>query len=89
MVEEFISKINSGDVIPLTAIVLGILAGVIITVTGIISSAVRRYFERQMAANLIHELLDRGLPVEEIERLVVASAVESPEEAEKLVEQNV
>ena len=88
MIEEYISKIMPGDVIAVTAIALGILAGVIIAVTAIITCAVRRYFERQMARTLIHELLDRGLPSPEVERLVMASAIESPEEIENLVEQH-
>jgi hypothetical protein len=62
--------------------VLGISAGVIISVTAIVCGAVRRYRERQLAVDLIHSLADRGMTADEIERLVVASAVGDAEEPE-------
>ena len=46
--------------------------------TGIIAGAIRRYRERLLAADLIHALADRGMSAEEIERVVRASAIESP-----------
>jgi hypothetical protein len=75
------------DLIPLSAIVLGISAGIIISVTAIICGAIRRYRERQLAMELIHSLVDRGMTAEEIERLVIASAVEEPEELREMVDQ--
>jgi len=84
MLEELISKILPGDLIPLTAIALGIAAGLIITVTGLIAGTVRRIRERQMAMDLIHDLVDRGLATEEVERLVLASATEESDELKGL-----
>ncbi|MFH1921734.1 MAG: hypothetical protein ABIP48_17865 [Planctomycetota bacterium] len=72
---EFLSKVPAGDVFPVIAVILGILAGVIISVTAIVSGQVRRFRERQLAMDLIHDLADRGMPSDEIERLVRASEV--------------
>ncbi len=80
MLDDLLSKIMPGEIIPLVAITLGISAGIIISLGAIIAGQVRRYRERQIATNLIHDLVERGLSADEIERLVRASAVQSPED---------
>jgi hypothetical protein len=76
MIEELVSKMSPGDFVPVLAIVGGIVAGVVIAITAIVVGSVRRFRERELAANLIHELLQRGLSTDEIERLVRVSAPE-------------
>ena len=78
MLEELVSKIHPGDLVGLAAVVLGILAGVVITVTAVVVGSIRRYRERKMTIGLVQDLLDRGLAPDEIERLVVASGGENP-----------
>ncbi|HUT94090.1 MAG TPA: hypothetical protein VMY37_31805, partial [Thermoguttaceae bacterium] len=73
MLLELLSKFDPDEIIGLSAVVLGISAGIIISVTAIICGAVRRYRERLLAADLIHSLADRGMSAEEIERVVRAS----------------
>lgn len=80
MLQELFSKFDPDEIIALSAVVLGISAGIIISVTAIICGAVRRYRERQLAADLIHALADRGMSAEEIERVVQASAIMSPDD---------
>jgi len=80
MLVELLSKFDPDEIIGLSAVVLGISAGIIISVTAIICGAVRRYRERQLAADLIHALAERGMSAEEIERVVQASALESPDD---------
>jgi hypothetical protein len=85
MLSELITKFQPDELIGLVAVVLGIPAGVIFLVTAIVSGHIRRYRERQLAADLIHDLADRGMSAEEIERVVRASAIETPEDLPKLV----
>ena len=87
MLTELISKFDPDEFIGLAAVVLGISAGIIISVTAVICGAIRRYRERQLAADLIHSLADRGMSAEEIERLVRASAVGEPQDLRQLVAQ--
>ena len=77
---EFLSGIPSPFLIPVVAIVMGISAGIIISVTAIVSAHIRRYRERALMANLIHEMVERGMSAEEIERLVAVSAIQSQED---------
>jgi hypothetical protein len=83
MIDELVSKLKPGDLIPVLAIVLGVGAGVVIAITAIVVGSVRRFRERELAERMIHDLLERGLPTDEIERLVRAAGPES--EAERLV----
>ncbi len=76
---ELISRMSPHDLIPMTAIILGIGTGLVVSVTAIIAGSIRRYRERESAINLIHELVARGLPTDEIERLVRLADVETPE----------
>ncbi len=78
MLEELVSKIHPNDLVGLAAVVLGILAGLLITVTAIVAGSVRRYRERKMTIALVQDLLDRGLAPDEVERLVVASGGADP-----------
>jgi hypothetical protein len=82
MLSELLSKMGPGQLIGLTAVVFGISAWVIISLTAIICGTVSRYRRRQLAADLIHDLADRGMSAEEIERLLRASANEVPRHSE-------
>lgn len=85
IVGELISKISGSQLITLSAIILGILAGIIIPVVAILSSHIRGHRDRQLAANLIRDMAERGFTVDEIERLVRLSVIEDAEDMEKLV----
>ena len=87
MLTELISKFEPGEFIALAAVVLGISAGIIALVTAIISVAIGRYRERQLTADLIHSLADRGMSAEEIERLVRASAIGKLNDLRQLIAQ--
>ena len=78
MLEELVSKIHPNDLVGLAAVVLGILAGLLITVTAIVAGSIRRYRERKMTIGLVQDLLDRGLAPDEVERLVIASGGADP-----------
>ncbi|MHC4404316.1 MAG: hypothetical protein ACYTG0_32075 [Planctomycetota bacterium] len=78
-IQEFLSRI-SHDIVPVTAIVLGVTAGVVISITAIISGTVRRFRERKVTTNLIQDMLDRGMSTDEIERLVKLSATAIPDD---------
>ena len=76
---DFLSRIPSGDIVAVAAIVLGISAGIIIAVTSIISTQIRRYRERRLSADLAQDMLDRGMSADEIAQVLRAAAIESPE----------
>jgi hypothetical protein len=79
VMNELRSVIAQQDVIPLVALVLVFATGVICAMTAIISAHVRGYRERELAVHLIRELLERGLPPDEIASLVHASGVHAPD----------
>ncbi len=84
MVSDLLSKVDGEELIALTAVALGISAAIIIAVTAIISSQIRRYRERVLTANLIHDLVDRGMSADEIERVVQVSAIQTSEDSPEL-----
>ncbi len=73
MINELLSRVQPGDLIPLFAISVTFGTGAVIAVTAIIAGNIRGYREREMGIALIHELVERGLPTEEIERLIETS----------------
>jgi hypothetical protein len=73
MIQEFLSKLQPGDIIPVLAIAITFGTGIVIAVTAIIVGNIRRCREREMAIGLIQELVERGLPTDEIERLIDSS----------------
>jgi cell division protein FtsL len=76
---DFLSRIDSEELVALAAVVLAILAGIIIAVTSIISTQIRRYRERQLSADLAQDMLDRGMSADEIAQVLRAAAIESSE----------
>ena len=73
MIQEFLSRLQPADIIPVLAIAMTFGAGIVIAVTAIIVGNIRGYREREMAIGLIQELVERGLPTDEVERLVDSS----------------
>ena len=80
-ISDLISRMGD-SISPVLAIVLGISAGVIIAVTAIISGHIRSYRERHLMANLIQDMVDRGMPADEIERLAKLAAIKMPDDEE-------
>jgi hypothetical protein len=70
---ETVSQWDRGTLIPLVAIVTGAL----IAITAIISGQWRRIRQAEIDAALKQEMLNRGMPAEEIERVVRASRKKS------------
>ena len=70
---ETVSQWDPSKLIPLVAIVTGAL----IAITAIISGQWRRIRQAEIDAALKQEMLNRGMPAEEIERVVRASRKKS------------
>jgi len=73
MIQELLSRLQPSDIIPVLAIAMTFVAGIVIAVTAIVVGNIRGYREREMAIGLIQELVERGLPTDEVERLVDSS----------------
>lgn len=72
---QILPMVTQQNLIPLVAIVLSAGTGLVIAVTAIITGNIRGYREREIALNLIRELLERGLSPDEIARLLQTSGV--------------
>ncbi len=84
MLEELLSKLGRNEVMPLIISVVAILSGVIIAMTAIIAGIFRQHRQQQLSVTLMHDLLERGLPTEEIERLLLASGLGDADVAKKM-----
>ncbi len=77
MLDQLLSKLLPGELIPIVAIVMVFGTAIITSVTAVIAGAVRQFREREMRVNFVRELVEHGLPTDEIERLVRATGKKS------------
>lgn len=78
MVNDFVSRIPANDLIGLASIVLVILGAVLIAVPAIMFTQMRAVREARILSGLKRDLVARGLPTDEIERLVRARPDSEP-----------
>ena len=71
--EQLLSRISSNDLIPITFIVTGMLAGLIVA----LSVQWRLHRRTEMELGLKQEMLARGMSAEDIERVIKAGASSS------------
>ncbi|MHB1034078.1 MAG: hypothetical protein ACYC35_08410 [Pirellulales bacterium] len=70
---EVLSRVNGGDLaMILVFAILGLSVGVF-GLLGAVVACVRRYRERQQAAAIILDMLDRGITPDEIARVLQAA----------------
>ena len=75
--QDFLDRISPHDILPLAVVAIVFLAGTVIVLSKIIFSSWKRVRERQVAASLIQDMLDRNLSAPEIEQLLGAWAAAS------------
>ena len=66
MVHSILDRMNSGDLFPLVITTVAISAGIIIVLSKLLITSWRGLRERQMASQLIHELLAQNMTSDEI-----------------------
>jgi hypothetical protein len=72
-VEEIVGRLNGGELIALTAIVMSIGGGTLVAVIAIVTVQWRLLRQAQMDASLKHEMIARGLSAADI-RCVMEAA---------------
>jgi hypothetical protein len=82
---EVLSKINGGDLATVFIVVPLMLAGLIAVLVIGIAQILRRYYERRMATTVILEMLDRGMPTEDIVRVLTAAGLEDKPERQNIL----
>ncbi len=66
----FIDRIMPGDMFPLIVVALALLTGMVIAIVSIVVGTWRKMRERQVAASLIQDMLDRNMSPQEIQQLI-------------------
>ena len=79
--QAFLDRISPHDFLPIIVVTMALLSGTIIALVAIVSSAWKRVRERQVAATLIQDMLDRNMSALEVQQLLSAWAVTSGGEA--------
>ncbi|MHC4177708.1 MAG: hypothetical protein ACYSWU_09380 [Planctomycetota bacterium] len=77
---ELLSKFDPIEFVIWTAVAGGLLVGLVSAVTAIVGAFWESIRESQMTTTLIQDMLDRGVPTEEIVDVVLAFGVEEPED---------
>ncbi len=78
MLDQLISKLQPSDIIPVVAMAMVFGTALIGVIAAVIAGTVHRFREQQLRADLIRELVERGLSADEIERLVRATGKRMP-----------
>ena len=73
---ELLSKCNGEELILLVAVAGGLMIGLPIAVTAIVSQCWQRVRERQMATSIVLEMLDLGHPADDIVKVLGAASLE-------------
>lgn len=77
---EILSRFSGGELIGLVAVAGGILIGLTSALAAIIGAYVSCIREKRMAVEFVQDLLDRGVPPEEIAEIVRATGFEASDE---------
>jgi cell division protein FtsL len=67
---HLIDRIMPGDMLPVIVVSLALLTGMVIAIVSIVVGTWRKVRERQVAASLIQDMLDRNLSPQEIQQLI-------------------
>jgi hypothetical protein len=67
---SLIDRIMPGDMVPIVVVSLALLTGMIIALVSIVVGTWRKVRERQVAASLIQDMLDRNMSPQEIQQLI-------------------
>ncbi len=78
---EFLSKFGPGELIGFTAVAGGLLVGLACGVTGIVSTFWESVRKAEVNSRLVQDMLDRGVPTDEIVDVVLALGVDEPKKA--------
>jgi len=78
---ELLSKFDAGELIGLTAVAGGLLIGLACSVSAIIGGYWESVRRAEVNSRLTEDMLDRGVPTEEIVNVILAMGVDEPEEA--------
>ncbi len=70
---EFLSALDGETLTFLVFFVAGSVVTLILGLTGIVLFAWLRHRRQEIVAGIVHEMLDQGLPVEQIERVLKAA----------------
>ncbi len=78
---DLLSKLGPGELIGFTAVAGGLLIGLTCAVCAIVGAYWESVRKAEVNSRLVQDMLDRGVPTEEIVSVVLAVGVEEPEEA--------
>ncbi len=67
---QLVDRIMPGDLVPIIIVSLAVVAGMIIALVSIVMTTWRRVRERQVAASLMQDMLDRNMTPQEIQQLI-------------------
>ncbi len=67
---RIVDRIMPGDMLPVIIVSLALLTGMVIALVSIVVGTWRKVRERQVAASLIQDMLDRNMSPHEIQQLI-------------------
>ncbi len=65
-----VDRLMPGDLVPIVVVSLALLTGMIVALVSIVMATWRKMRERQIAASLIQDMLDRNMSPPEIQQLI-------------------
>ncbi len=72
--QSVVDRMSPHDILPIVIVAIALSAGTLIALTSIIVGNWKRVRERQVAASLIQDMLDRNMSAPEVQQLVDAWA---------------
>lgn len=80
---ELLSRLSTSDLAAVLTIVVVAVTGVVIVVVALVIRAIHRYREREIAAAVVAEMLDRGIASQEIVAVLKAMGLEKSDQADE------
>lgn len=80
---ELLSRLAPSDLASVLTIVVAAVTGVVIAVVALVIRAIHRYREREIAAAVVAEMLDRGIASQEIVAVLNAMGLEKSDQADE------
>ena len=77
---ELLSRFGPGEFIGLVAVGGGLLVGLVSIVVGILGSCITSVRRRNIASTLVQDMLDRGVPTDEIVDVLLAMDIEDEDD---------